>query len=126
VPTDPLGKESNRRLLVRILHWLVGEYGKPAGAPQDKRVFATRSLMLLAGVLPLVSLVVSISAGRYADDSALLLMLILFCSSVLLGLVALVLRIMRARGSSGWAVLLNLLGLGANFFYFLALLARGS
>jgi hypothetical protein len=85
VPTDPLGKESNRRLLVRVLHWLVGEYGKPAGppepagAPRDKRVVATKSLMLLAGVLPLVSLVVSISAGRYADDSALFLMLILFC-----------------------------------------------
>jgi hypothetical protein len=32
-------------------------------------------------------------------------MLILSCSSVLLGLVALVLQIVRTRGSSGWAVL---------------------
>jgi hypothetical protein len=121
-----LGKESSRGLLVRVLHWLVGEYGKPEGPPRDKRVVATRSLVFLAGVLPLVSLVISASADRYADDGTLLLVLILFCSSLLLGLVALVLRIMRARGSSSWAVLLNLLGLGANFLYFLALLARGS
>lgn len=111
---------------MRIGHWLVGNYGKPDGPRRDKRLVATRGLMILAGVVPLASVLFAISAGRYAEDIDLLLWLDLFGASVLLGLVAFVLRACRAPGSSGWAVLVNLLGLGANFLYVLVTLARGS
>ena len=119
--TDPLGKESNRSLPVRLVHWLSGEYGAPERQPRGKSFVATRSVMVLACVLPIVSFVTCEEANRpSAEEGSVAVSLSLFGASVLVGFVALMLWITRARGSSGLAVLFNLLGVGANVYYFVS------